>query len=167
LTTDDIPALAELIRASREFLAPWEPARGEEYFTIAGQRAVVETALARHRQGLMLPHVILDEAGQVAGRVNLNDIVRGPFQNAHLGYWVSATAGGRGVATAAVAEIITVAFGEWGLHRLQAGTVPHNVRSQRVLERNGFTRFGLAPQYLSIAGRWQDHILYQLISPCS
>ena len=35
---------------------------------------------------------------------------------------------------------------------------------QRVLERNGFERIGLARGYLRIAGRWQDHILFQQIS---
>ena len=36
--------------------------------------------------------------------------------------------------------------------------------TQRVLERNGFVRFGVAPQYLNIAGKWQDHALYQVLS---
>jgi len=69
----------------------------------------------------------------------------------------------RGLASAAVRHIIQVAFGELGLHRIQAETLPHNVRSQRVLERTGFTRFGMAPAYLRIAGRWQDHIMWQLV----
>jgi [ribosomal protein S5]-alanine N-acetyltransferase len=68
---------------------------------------------------------------------------------------------GRGLATAAVRGIIRVAFDELRLHRIQAGTLLHNVRSQRVLERNGFHRFGVSPAYLNIAGRWQDHALYQ------
>jgi len=45
-----------------------------------------------------------------------------------------------------------------------AGTLVHNVRSQKVLLRNGFVRFGLAPSYLKIAGKWQDHILFQVLS---
>ena len=49
-----------------------------------------------------------------------------------------------------------VAFGELGLHRLQAETLLDNVASQKVLERNGFVRIGMAPTYLKIAGRWQD-----------
>jgi [ribosomal protein S5]-alanine N-acetyltransferase len=77
---------------------------------------------------------------------------------------VSQTAGGRGVATAALQQTISVAFGELGLHRIQGETVKHNVASQKVLERNGFVRIGMAPTYLKIAGRWQDFILYQLIS---
>jgi ribosomal-protein-alanine N-acetyltransferase len=36
-----------------------------------------------------------------------------------------------------------------------------NVASQRVLEKNRFTRIGLAPRYLRIAGSWRDHVLLQ------
>jgi ribosomal-protein-alanine N-acetyltransferase len=160
----DVPVLAELHRVNRDFLAPWEPVRTEEFYTERGQRAVVEGALARHEQGSTLPHVILDDSGQVAGRITHNDIVRGPFLSCSLGYWVSAAANGRGLATRGVREITDLAFGALGLHRIEAGTLPHNVRSQHVLERNGFTKVGLAAAYLLIAGRWQDHVLYQLIA---
>jgi ribosomal-protein-alanine N-acetyltransferase len=53
---------------------------------------------------------------------------------------------------------------EAGLHRLQAGTLLHNAASQTVLRRNGFTPIGVAPRYLRIAGRWQDHLLFQLLA---
>ena len=33
------------------------------------------------------------------------------------------------------------------------------------LELNGFVRYGLAPQYLLIADRWQDHALFQVLNP--
>ena len=39
-----------------------------------------------------------------------------------------------------------------------------NVASQAVLARNGFERYGLAPRYLRIAGRWQDHVLFQVLN---
>lgn len=160
----DVPAITGLLRANRDFLAPWEPSRAEEYFTEEAQLALVETGLAGYERGTGVPHVILDD-GRLVGRINLNDIVRGPFQSAHLGYWVAQAANGRGVATAAVAAIARVAFEEMGLHRIQASTLLHNAASQRVLERNGFVRIGMAPDYLSIAGRWQDHALFQVIAP--
>ena len=72
---------------------------------------------------------------------------------------------GRGVATAAVAAAAELAYGTCGLHRLQAATLVHNLGSQRVLQRNGFTLIGLAPRYLQIAGRWQDHLLFQRVAP--
>jgi ribosomal-protein-alanine N-acetyltransferase len=164
ITLDDAPVLADLVRTNRDFLAPWEPVRGEEYFTEAGQRVSIGASLAEHERGRGLPFVIVDNDGAVVGRINLNTIVRGAAQSASLGYWLAQAAGGRGVATAAVRDIVRVAFAELGLHRIQADTLVDNEASQRVLKRNGFVRIGLAPRYLKIAGRWQDCILHQLLS---
>jgi [ribosomal protein S5]-alanine N-acetyltransferase len=164
VTIDDAPVLAELLGVNRAFLAPWEPIRPDAYFTVDGQRADIAAALERQAQGTGLPHVILDGAGHLIGRITLNGIVRGSFQSCSVGYWVSATANGRGLATAAVRDIKRVAFEELGLHRIQAETLLHNIRSQRVLERNGFVRIGMAPAYLKIAGQWQDHAMYQVVN---
>jgi len=164
VTLEDLPVLAELLRENRAFNAPWEPIRDDDYFTVDGQSKVIRSALHQHGHGSTLPHVILDGAGRVVGRITLNEIVRGPLQSCSLGYWVGAGDNGRGLATAAVHDIIRVAFEELGLHRIQAGTLLHNVRSQRVLERTGFVRYGMAPAYLKIAGEWQDHALYQVVT---
>ena len=164
-TLDDAAVLADLLRENRAFLAPWEPIRAEDYFTVDGQRAVVRDALEMHEQGLVVPHVILDETGRAVGRITLTGIVRGAFQSCSLGYWVSADSNGRGLATAAVRRMKQVAFEELGLHRIEAGILQHNKGSQRVLERNGFVRFGVAPAYLNIAGAWQDHAIYQVLNP--
>jgi [ribosomal protein S5]-alanine N-acetyltransferase len=164
VTWQDAKALAELAVANRDFLAPYEPDRDPRYYTVAGQDAVVRSALERHAAGFTLPHVITVDA-QVVGRVTLNEIVRGPLQSCSLGYWVAEPFGGQGLATAAASELVAWAFGPLGLHRVQAGTLADNVRSQRVLERVGFVRYGLAPQYLHIAGAWRDHVLHQLLTP--
>jgi [ribosomal protein S5]-alanine N-acetyltransferase len=164
ITPDDAAALVEIYRLHRETLAPYEPERPESFFAEAGHRAMIERVLREHEQDMTLPHVILVNE-VVVGRITLSGIARGPFLSARLGYWVSPALQGRGVATAAVRETIRIAFGDLGLHRLQAGTLLHNVASQKVLERNGFVRFGLAQQYVRIAGQWQDHAMYQLIAP--
>jgi ribosomal-protein-alanine N-acetyltransferase len=93
--------------------------------------------------------------------VSLSNVVRRSFQSANVGYWVAGERCGRGVATGAVSAICEFAFGELGLHRLEAGTLLHNTGSQIVLDRNGFRPFGLAPSYLRIAGAWSDHVLFQ------
>lgn len=69
------------------------------------------------------------------------------------------------MATRAIAQAVDIAFGELNLHRLEAGTLLHNVASQRALERNSFERYGMAPQLVRIAGRWQDHVLFQRVNP--
>ena len=164
LEATDAEALADLVQRDRSFLEPWEPVRPDSYFTLAGQRDATSDALALQAAGRGHSWVILDETGSVAGRINLNNIVRGPFQSASVGYWLSQDAGGRGLATRAVVEVTDVAFGLLGLHRLEAGTIPENHRSQAVLLRAGFERFGYAVAYLNIAGRWRDHLLFQRIS---
>ncbi|WBB67795.1 GNAT family protein [Micromonospora sp. WMMD812] len=165
LTLDDAPVLAELVRANRDFLAPWEPIRSAGYFTVKGQRGVIRADLEQYEQGAKLPHLVVDDSGRVVGRITLNGIVRAPsFLSCSLGYWVGAADNGRGLATTAVREIVRVAFDELGLHRVQAETLLHNVGSQRVLERNGFVQFGVAPSYLNIAGKWQDMAMYQVVN---
>jgi ribosomal-protein-alanine N-acetyltransferase len=166
LAPDHAPALARLVRENRQFLAPWEPVREERWFTEDGQRDEVADALERAALGLSLPRVIVD-GEDVVGRITLNNVVRGAFRSSSLGYWLAERATGRGLATQAVGEMLHVAFGELGLHRVEAGTLLHNIASQRVLERAGFLRYGLAPQYLRIAGRWQDHVLFQVLDPAT
>jgi [ribosomal protein S5]-alanine N-acetyltransferase len=164
ITIEDAPLLARLLQRNREFLAAWDPIRPADYFTAEGQLRITREALEQYDNKLSVPHVILDD-GRIVGRVTLSNIVRGPFQSCNLGYWVGQVDNGRGMATTAVADIMKVAFGELDLHRIEAGTLLHNIASQRVLERNGFVRFGVAPAYLNIAGAWQDHAMYQALNP--
>lgn len=165
LTPDDATELAKILTENRAFLAEWEPLRGDDYFTVEWQSALLEQALRDRADGASVPLAILDPDGRIAGRLNINNIVRGALQSASIGYWVSRSHNGRGLASGAVSEARGIAFEQLGLHRLQAETLIRNTGSQRVLDRNGFTPYGIAPKYLRIAGQWQDHILYQLLNP--
>ena len=164
VSMDDVPVLTRLAVENREFLAPWDPVRPDDFFTEDCQSGAVIGALARHADGTALPQVILDDDGEIVGRITLNGIVRGPFQSCSVGYWVSRPANGRGLATSAVGDVVRIAFEELGLHRVQGETLLHNLASQRVLARNGFERIGMAPKFLEIAGRWQDHLLFQRLA---
>lgn len=163
LQPSDVEELTELLVRNREFLRQWDPLRDDGFFSVGRQADLARVALEACENGGMVPLVILNPAGSIAGRLNINGIVHGAFQSASLGYWVSEHETGAGLATAAVAEAAEYATNQLGLHRLQAETLSHNVRSQKVLSNNGFSRYGFAPQYLKIAGQWQDHILFQRI----
>ena len=163
VATSDAPELAAVLAANRMFLTPYEPFRPEEFYTAEGQRTHLEDVLRTTSAGLTLPHVIVDD-GRIVGRITLSGITRGPFLSASVGYWVAESANGRGVASAALARILRVAFDELELHRVEAGTLVHNTASQRVLQRNGFRQYGLAPRYLKIDGDWRDHILFQRLA---
>jgi ribosomal-protein-alanine N-acetyltransferase len=159
----DAQDIAELVAAQREHLAPWDPRREPGFYTRAGQRARL-TAVERDRAAGTAFRCLILEDGELAGEVAISNVVRRSFQSANLGYWVARERCGRGVATAAVAAMAELAFGELELHRLEAGALLHNTGSHIVLDRNGFTPFGIAQRYLRIAGSWCDHVLFQCIA---
>jgi ribosomal-protein-alanine N-acetyltransferase len=164
LTPDDATALSALRLRSRAHLAPWEPIRPVSHDTVDGQRADISAGLAQHARGEQVPLAILDDDGSVAGRITLRGIVRGAFESCAMGYWLAEDRTGRGLATSAVDAAVAFAFADLGLHRVQAETLVRNAASQRVLARAGFTRYGLAPRYLRIAGEWQDHVMFQRLA---
>ena len=153
---EDGEELAALYRANRDFLAPFEPERPPAFFTAEGQRDRLDRQLADDTH----PFAILD-AGAIAGTINLFGIVRDSLESGTIGYWIDSARNRRGLATGAVDEILDYAFGDLGLHRVEASTLVDNVPSQRVLEKNGFERIGLARGYLRIAGDWRDFFLFQ------
>jgi ribosomal-protein-alanine N-acetyltransferase len=97
----------------------------------------------------------MDDA--LIGVININEIVRGLFQSAYLGYYAFAPHHGRGHMSHALATVMKLAFSEHGLHRLEANIQPSNAASIALVRRAGFKREGFSKRYLKIAGRWRDH----------
>ncbi|MGJ0388172.1 GNAT family N-acetyltransferase [Microbacterium sp. CGR1] len=161
--TGDGSALARAYSANHEHLAPWEPLREPEFFTPEWQEFHAEQCVIEADAGRNIRFVIESSDGEIRGRININNIVRGAFWSADLGYWIDRTRLRRGLASAGVRHVAEYARDEVRLHRLQAATLLHNIGSQHVLTQAGFERIGIAPQYLRIAGEWQDHLLFQLL----
>jgi ribosomal-protein-alanine N-acetyltransferase len=159
---EDAAALAAAYTRNRGHLAPWDPTRSDEFFTEAGQRARTLELLALRSLETAVPLVIVD-GDEIAGGMDLSNIVRGAFQSAMVGYWLDRDHTGRGLASVALGAVVDAARDDYALHRVQAATLLANHASQSVLTRAGFERIGVAPNYLKIAGRWQDHVLFQKI----
>ncbi|XRQ12471.1 GNAT family N-acetyltransferase [Actinomadura welshii] len=160
----DAERLAELYAENREYLRPWEPERDDSYFTVDGQRANLRDLIEAYATEEMWPGVILAD-GEVAGRITLNNVLRGPLQSCFVGYWVARAHAGRGVASEALRQALDVAFGGLRLHRVEAFTRVDNLASQRVLERNGFTVVGTARRHIHLDGRWHDERLFERVAP--
>lgn len=93
----------------------------------------------------------------ICGVINLNNIVRGAFDSAYLGYYAFAVGAGRGYMTEGLQLACTYAFNTMGLHRLEANIQPGNTRSIALVRRCGFRREGFSPRYLLIGRQWRDH----------
>jgi [ribosomal protein S5]-alanine N-acetyltransferase len=161
---DDCEEQLRLRRANRDHTGPWDPARDESFYTAAGQRLELELDQRAWAAGSAFAFAVLamDEGDRIIGRVALANVVRGPWQNATLGYWIDRNAGGRGHATRAVRLALSYAFEHVGLHRVQPAIIPRNTASRRVAEKVGFRREGRALRYLKINGAWEDHDIYAL-----
>ena len=108
--------------------------------------------------------LVVTDAGEIAGVINVNEIVRGSFQSAYLGYYAFEPFAGRGFLHRGLRAVIGHCFGELKLHRLEANIQPENARSIAMVQRLGFRREGLSPRYLKVCGRWRDHERWALLS---
>ncbi|MFE0174592.1 GNAT family N-acetyltransferase [Streptomyces sp. NPDC059002] len=162
VTLDDAAALARAHRRNRAHLEPWDPERPAAFYTVQGQTDRIRGQLEEAGAGRSA-HWVLVDGGEVVGHTALSNIVLGPVRCANLGYWIDAEYLGRGLASGAAAAACEAADRQLGLHRVEAGTLLHNVASQRVLTKCGFKEYGLAPGFLYINGAWRDHRLFQRI----
>jgi ribosomal-protein-alanine N-acetyltransferase len=158
---DYAPLLLDYCIRNRAFLEPFEPQRDESYFTLEHQKEVARQSLLAYEKNIGFSFVMLDQdEDKLIGRVNLSNVSRGVFQNATIGYSIDAACSGKGWMTEAVRWVVRFAFSSLLLHRVQAGVMPHNVPSIRILEKIGFRREGYAERYLNINGQWRDHFIF-------
>jgi ribosomal-protein-alanine N-acetyltransferase len=137
------------VRRSRALHRPWVSAPGTT-------KAFGEY-LSRLQSPTRIGYWVQTESGDLAGVINISEIVRGLFRSAYLGYYAFVPHNGCGYMTLGLRAVLRDAFRKAGLHRLEANIQPGNEASRRLVERLGFRLEGLSPRYLKIAGRWRDH----------
>jgi ribosomal-protein-alanine N-acetyltransferase len=101
--------------------------------------------------------VVLTVSRELAGVINLSEIVHGNFRSAYLGYYAFTPHNGQGYMTEGLHAVISRALHTLRLHRLEANIQPDNLDSKRLVKRLGFRKEGFSPRYLKIGGRWRDH----------
>jgi ribosomal-protein-alanine N-acetyltransferase len=119
--------------------------------------AELRTNLDRFKTPLHVGHWVFNESDEIVGAINVNEIVRGAFRSAYLGYYAFAPHQKKGYMTEGLRAAVTHAFKNLKLHRLEANIQPKNIPSKQLVKRLGFRLEGYSPRYLKIAGRWRDH----------
>jgi ribosomal-protein-alanine N-acetyltransferase len=148
-TPADRGAFLAAMRSSRRLHSPWLPVATDQSF----DRLLRCVQDERYEPGL----VCRIEDGAIVGFINMNEIVRGLFQSAYLGYAAVAAYAGQGYMREGLEVVMTRAFTELGLHRLEANIQPANQASIALVRGAGFVREGFSECYLKIGGRWRDH----------
>lgn len=101
---------------------------------------------------------------ELAGAVNVNEIVGGVAQSGYLGYYAFVPHNGQGHMTRGLSAVIARVFRTHNLHRLEANIQPENEASRRLVQRLGFRLEGYSPRYLKLAGRWRDHERWAILA---
>lgn len=101
--------------------------------------------------------VVLRGSHELVGAINVENIMRGYFQSAALGYYAFIPYAGKGLMREGLIQTITHGFKDLKLHRLEANIQPTNARSINLVKGLGFQLEGYSPRYLKISGRWRDH----------
>ena len=157
----DYRAWATLRQDSAAFLTPWEPTWTADHLTRKAFTNRVYWAQRSIASGSALPLLLIRRADQaLVGAITLDNIRRGPAQAGTTGYWVGAPFARRGYMREALQAVVHHAFTVLDLSRMEAGCLPENAPSRRLLEQCSYKYEGVAQSYLQINGRWRNHVLY-------
>jgi ribosomal-protein-serine acetyltransferase len=150
----------ELIVRNQPRLARWEP-WAEQPQTLDSTRSYIRAGLEDFVRGRQISTIIaLDDGHLFVGRcgVRIN-----PYAGtADVGYWVDGEYEGRGIVSRAARALLSSAFRELSLAKVDLRTSVDNVRSRAVAERLGFTFEGVLPGALRFARRTDDVALYSV-----
>lgn len=145
------------VRRSRRLLRPWA--------SPPATRRSFRAYLAQNRRNSNRAYLVcIRGTGEIAGAVNLSEIVRGCFKSAYMGYHAFLPHEGEGYMTEGMGLVIARAFGRLALHRLEANIQPKNTASIALVRRLGFRKEGLSRRYLRIASRWRDHERWAILA---
>ncbi|OZB93004.1 GNAT family N-acetyltransferase [Paenibacillus sp. XY044] len=166
LTIQDAEGSLRMQAENRAFFEQFSMPRDSEYYTLAGQLARIRAQEESREQDLEYSFGVFRlEGDRLIGSMNLFQVLRGGLQSAFIGYFLDRAENGKGYMTEAVRLIVDYAFAELKLHRIEAGVMPRNPGSIRVLEKAGFHREGIARSNVLINGKWEDHQVLAIINP--
>ena len=141
----DFRAWSSLWRDSREFLSQWEPTWAPDHLSRKSFTNRVYWAQKSIDRGTALPLFLIRRSDDaLLGAITLDNIRRGPAQAGTTGYWTGAPFARQGFMREAIRALVHHAFTELDLSRIEAGCLPENTPSRKLLESCGYKYEGVA-----------------------
>lgn len=154
----DVESLLALEVKNKNFFQLFTGVREESFYTNQGQlnriKSEIESGI-KDKGYLFL--IGLQKSGEIIGEIFLSEVVRDNLQSCWIGYFLDKEQNGKGFMTEAVKLVVNHAFKELDFHRIEAGVMPHNTGSIKVLLKAGFHKEGIARKNVKINGYWEDH----------
>lgn len=146
--------MIESISASLEDLRPWM-GWAVDWDPVESQRYLLERS--ENDYGFAIVH-----EDRAIGMVGL--LVPKPHQAwGEIGYWIRTDMGGRGLTTRAVDAVISWAFRDATLHRIELRAGVGNAASNRIAGKLGFSHRGVIRESARGAEGWYDCNLWELL----
>lgn len=156
----DARKLQALLIKDRAWLSPWEATTPGIRYPVDA-RDLISNLLYQQRKGSGLAFVI-EVDGELAGQINVANILYGSVSSASIGYWIGKDFAGRGAMPIAVALTIDHLFDELHLHRVEIDIRPENDASLRVVQKLQLREEGLKERFIHIDGQWRDHRIFAI-----
>ncbi|MDP2861014.1 MAG: GNAT family protein [bacterium] len=100
--------------------------------------------------------------GKLVGCAGLHHIDK-TSRNTTVGYWLSSDYHGQGIVTRSVRTLLSYAFGELNLNRVEIVAGTTNAKSYAVAERLGFVKEGVKRETEFVDNRFLDYAIYSLL----
>ena len=160
MTAADVPALYEIFSdplVTRYWSSPPLADRAAAAALLATIQELFRT------RALFQWGIARREDDRVVGTCTLGSL-NPTHRRAEIGYALGRAHWGQGLMAEALPPVLRFAFGELGLHRVEADVDPRNAPSIRTLERLGFRREGYLRERFEVAGEIQDSVVLGLLA---
>ena len=106
--------------------------------------------------------ITLKDSGEVIGSCGFLNLLP-KHHRAEIGYELCREYWGKGIASEALEAVVKYGFHHYQLERIEALIEPANLRSQKLVEKQGFIREGLLRHYEFTCGKFDDLYMYSII----
>lgn len=160
LEDKDAPLLYQQIDVSRKHLRkflPWvdyntNPEHSLRFIQMMGRKAEDQEAIAF---GIWYK-------GALCGVIDLHGWDH-TLQMAEIGYWLGTAFQGKGIATAAAKALVSFAFDQLKLNKIEIRFVLQNQRSGQIPIRLGFAREGILRHSAKLHGQYADMVVMGIL----
>jgi ribosomal-protein-serine acetyltransferase len=160
VSSGDLQAWYAAIDRNRTHLQKWLP-WANDFFGPADLRAFLDERLREHaeRSGLT---TLIWKNGDICGSIGMHRIDE-PNRSTSIGYWLDRTHEGQGIMTRACSAMITEAFRNYRLHRVEIRCATGNVKSCAIPRRLGLLEEGLLRDAEWLHDHWVDLRVFSVL----
>ena len=159
---EDAETLYCAVDRNRERLRRWLPWVTAEY-SLEDMRRFLQDKAAENCAGLGLTMGIW-WGETLCGAIGLHRFDQ-LHRNSSIGYWVDCQYEGQGMVTLACRAIISEAFSEYSLHRIEIRCAIGNERSAAIARRLGFLHEGVLRDAEWLHDHWVNLNVYSILEP--